>query len=186
MLHHVPTWVLVVAAAVMPRLCAAGSIGDEPPQRGTPAGNLSAAAEPTLNSIIAKIRGQDPGTVQPETIPLGIPTPSPGGATAADDGQETSGEPWRYQWFADRWWYWMPDDHWIWWDEHQGWTDYRAPAPWFGRPQQSSPSVASQPRCYGTRAAVGPGAVTVHAGPVFVGVAGGHVAVSVFGIGFGF
>jgi hypothetical protein len=48
---------------------------------------------------------------------------------------------------------------------------------------------ASSPDCHGyrpARVAVGPGAVTFRAGPVLVGVGGGRVGVSVFGIGFGF
>ena len=132
---------------------------------------------------------QDQGAAQPEVIPLGSPVPSPGSASPAGDGQAASGEPWRYQWYADRWWYWMPDNHWMLWDERQGWVDYSPPPSSLGQPRQFSSYSSNYAGGYGyrpARVAVRPGAVTVHAGPVFVGVGGGHVGVSVFGFRFGF
>jgi len=201
--------VIVVAALFW----TAGALGEGPRDRGGLGANVATPDEAALNALFERIRHPDQFG-QAEIIPIGVnPTaiaateggspdiaPATGGGPAAGSsgptpggpapGSETAGDPaGRYRWFGDRWWYWMPDNHWVWWDQRQGWIDDGSPpAAAVPAPPLAAP-YPYYPGCDGyrpTQVVVVPGAVSVSAGPVLVGVGGGHVGVSVFGIGFGF
>lgn len=175
------------------------------PDKGPASTPAVTPGEATLNAIFDRIRHpEQAGPV--EIIPLGasltaVAATAPAAAeaaptagSAAPGAPPAGGDAWRYQWFDGRWWYWMPENRWVWWDPTHGWSDFSppsvagTPAPQLpaAYPYDAGPYYAG---CYGyqpTQVLVAPGVVSVSAGPVNVHVNGGHVAVSVFGIGFGF